>query len=68
MVWVPTVGEWCDPSLNEGLYDPDAAAKLLTDNGWAKGGDGIWAKGDQKATIKWTVNTGNTRRRTPRRS
>lgn len=62
MVWVPTVGEWCDPSLNEGLYDPDAAAKLLTDNGWAKGSDGIWAKGDQKATIKWTVNTGNTRR------
>ena len=62
MVWVPTVGEWCDPSLNEGLYDPDAAATLLTDNGWAKGSDGIWAKGDQKATIKWTVNTGNTRR------
>ena len=24
MVWVPTVGDWCDPSLNEGLYDPDA--------------------------------------------
>ena len=62
MVWVPTVGDWCDQSLNQGLYDPDAAAKLLTDNGWAKGSDGIWAKGDQKATIKWTVNTGNTRR------
>ena len=62
MVWVPTVGDWCDQSLNQGLYDPDAAAKLLTDNGWAKGSDGIWAKGSERASIKWTVNTGNTRR------
>lgn len=62
MVWVPTIGQWCDESLNQGLYDPDAAAKLLTDNGWAKGGDGIWAKGGERASIKWTVNTGNTRR------
>ncbi len=58
MVWVPTVGDWCDQSLNQGLYDPDAAAKLLTDNGWAKGSDGIWAKGSERASIKWTVNTG----------
>ncbi len=62
MVWVPTIGDWCDPSLNADLYDPEAAAQLLTDNGWAKGSDGIWAKGGEKASIKWTVNTGNTRR------
>ena len=62
MVWVPTIGQWCDQSLNQNLYNPDAAAKLLTDNGWAKGSDGIWAKGGQRASFKWTVNTGNTRR------
>ncbi len=62
MVWVPTIGKWCDTSLNANLFDPDGAAKLLTDNGWAKGSDGIWAKGGERASIKWTVNTGNTRR------
>jgi peptide/nickel transport system substrate-binding protein len=62
MVWVPTIGDWCDESLNEGLYDPDAAAALLEENGWARGSDGIWAKGDQRASIRFTVNTGNTRR------
>ena len=49
-------------ACNQNLYNPDAAAKLLTDNGWAKGSDGIWAKGGQRASFKWTVNTGNTRR------
>ena len=62
MVWVPTIGQWCDQSLNQNLFNPDAAAKLLTDNGWAKGSDGIWAKGGERASFKWTVNTGNTRR------
>ena len=62
MIWVPTIGDWCDTSLNEGLYDPEAAAALLEENGWAKGSDGIWAKGDQRATIRFAVNTGNTRR------
>ena len=62
MVWVPTIGQWCDQSLNQNLFNPDAAAKLLTDNGWAKGSDGIWAKGGQRASFNWTVNTGNTRR------
>ena len=54
MVWVPTIGQWCDQSLNQNLYNPDAAAKLLTDNGWAKGSDGIWAKGGERASMKWT--------------
>lgn len=25
-------------------YDPDGAQKLLSDNGWVKGADGVWAK------------------------
>ena len=34
----------------------DAAAKTLTDAGWAKGGDGIFAKGGVRASFKITHN------------
>lgn len=39
----------------------EAAAKTLTDAGWAKGADGIFAKGTQRASFKITHNQ-NTRR------
>ena len=42
-LWVPTVGKWCDNTQFENSYDPAAAEKLLTDNGWKKGSDGFWA-------------------------
>jgi peptide/nickel transport system substrate-binding protein len=34
----------------------EAAAKTLTDAGWVKGGDGIFAKGGQRASFKITHN------------
>jgi peptide/nickel transport system substrate-binding protein len=34
----------------------DAAAKTLSDAGWVKGGDGIFAKGGQRASFKITHN------------
>ncbi|MEU8417179.1 ABC transporter family substrate-binding protein [Amycolatopsis japonica] len=39
----------------------EAAAKTLTDAGWVKGGDGIFAKGGQRASFKISHNQ-NTRR------
>ena len=47
----------------ENSYDPAGAEKLLTDNGWKKGADGLWADASGNVpTIRWMVNTGNKRR------
>ena len=55
-------GPYCDPVFANG-YNPDAAIKLLTDNGWTKGGDGFWANpAGEVPDVRWMVNTGNTRR------
>jgi peptide/nickel transport system substrate-binding protein len=35
---------------------------LMTGDGWAKGSDGIWAKGGQRATIELMTTAGNKRR------
>lgn len=61
--WVPTVGPWCKNDIWNDSYDPEGAATLLTDNGWAQGADGYWAKDGAEATpIRWIINTGNIRR------
>jgi peptide/nickel transport system substrate-binding protein len=62
-LWVPTVGKWCDDTQFNNSYDPAAAEKLLTDNGWTKGSDGFWADASGNVpSIRWMVNTGNKRR------
>jgi peptide/nickel transport system substrate-binding protein len=62
-VWVPTIGDWCDQTIFENSYDPAAAETLLTDAGWVKDGNGMWTKdGAAPPTIRWIINTGNTRR------
>jgi peptide/nickel transport system substrate-binding protein len=55
-------GQYCEDAFKGG-YDPAAAEKLLTDNGWKKGADGFFAndKGEVPE-VRWMVNTGNTRR------
>lgn len=56
-------GPYCVGDEFAGSYDPTGAETLLTDNGWAKGSDGYWAKGGESApAIRWIINTGNTRR------
>ncbi len=36
--------------------------ELMTGDGWAKGADGIWAKGGQRAAIEFKTTAGNKRR------
>jgi peptide/nickel transport system substrate-binding protein len=55
-------GPYCPPDNFQNTYDPTAAEKTLTDAGWAKNGDGLWAKDGNVPTIRWMVNTGNSRR------
>ncbi|MDL9948123.1 ABC transporter substrate-binding protein [Gordonia sp. ABSL11-1] len=42
---------WVDHS-NDLTYDPSAAAKLLDDDGWKPGGDGIRVKDGKRLTVK----------------
>jgi peptide/nickel transport system substrate-binding protein len=46
------------------IYKSDSAKveSLMTGDGWAKGGDGIWAKGGKKATLEISTTSGNKRR------
>lgn len=40
-------------------YQPDEAQTLLADNGWAKGADGVWAKGGQRLAPSIMIITGS---------
>ena len=56
-------GPYCTDAWADVTYDPEGAAQLLTDAGWAKNGDGFWADADGNVPeVRWMVNTGNTRR------
>lgn len=43
-------------------YDKAEVDKLMTGDGWAKGADGVWAKGGKKAAFEVKTTTGNQRR------
>jgi len=55
-------GPFCPTDNFQNTYDTAAAEKALTDGGWAKNSDGMWAKDGTVPTIRWMVNAGNTRR------
>lgn len=55
-------GPFCPEGAFADQYDPEGAAALLQENGWAKDGSGFWAKDGEAPEIRWVVNTGNTRR------
>lgn len=55
-------GPYCPEGAFAGQYDPEGAAALLEENGWAKDGSGFWAKDGEAPTVRWIINTGNTRR------
>ena len=67
-LWVPTIGPWCDQTIfgaddgTDGFFDAAGAETILTDAGWAKDGDGMWAKDGVAPEIHWIINSGNTRR------
>ncbi|WP_072803932.1 ABC transporter substrate-binding protein [Rhodococcoides yunnanense] len=49
---------WADQS--DGLvYDPDRSEKILADAGWAKDGDGIWAKDGKQLAPRITYTPGS---------
>jgi len=55
-------GPYCNDAFAD-TYDPAGAETVLTDAGWTKNADGMWADGDGNVPeIRWMVNTGNTRR------
>jgi peptide/nickel transport system substrate-binding protein len=61
----PPVSWAYDPSgLNDYKYDPAKAEQLLQQDGWAKGSDGIYAKGGQKLEFSIITNAGNVIRET----
>jgi peptide/nickel transport system substrate-binding protein len=61
--WVPTVGEWCDESdYADVSFDPERVASILEDAGWARGGDGIYAKDGRRLSMSWQTVAGNARR------
>jgi peptide/nickel transport system substrate-binding protein len=61
-----------NPPILSAYADPEAWAgyglnlkkvdSLMKGDGWAKGSDGIWAKGGEKATFQINTTTGNKRR------
>jgi peptide/nickel transport system substrate-binding protein len=55
-------GPYCNDSWADNVYDPAAAEALLTENGWAKDGQGFWAKDGPAPEIRWMINAGNLRR------
>jgi peptide/nickel transport system substrate-binding protein len=58
----PTQDQWMSPEINPKTApdkaDPAKAASLLEADGWAKGSDGIYAKGGKPLTLTVEVVTG----------
>lgn len=55
-------GPYCDPLFVD-TFDLAAAEAALTEGGWTKNGEGLWADAEGNVPeVHWMVNTGNTRR------
>jgi peptide/nickel transport system substrate-binding protein len=55
-------GDYCPEGIFGNKYDQAAADKIMEDAGYAKDGDGYWAKDGVTPKVEWVINTGNTRR------
>lgn len=66
MVWLPTVGEYCQPDFADFSYDPAKSISILEGDGYDCSGvpDKPCTKGGQPLSLIYSVNTGNTRRET----
>jgi len=61
--WVPTVGNWCNQDdFADVKFDANKVKSTLEGDGWAKGADGIYAKGGQRLSMTWQTVAGNARR------
>jgi peptide/nickel transport system substrate-binding protein len=59
----PIVGDFTDLEAFSGYTrDLDKVADLMEGDGWAKGGDGVWAKDGQRASVTFKTTAGNKRR------
>ena len=57
-VWLNSMGNYED-HFTQYPYDPVAAEAYLTDNGCAKGGDGVYECDGQRLSFNWTTTAGN---------
>jgi peptide/nickel transport system substrate-binding protein len=57
-----TPGPYCPTGIFGNKFDQAGADKVMTAAGYAKGGDGMWAKGGKTLEFKWMVNASNSRR------
>ena len=58
----PANKEWYQKDWTKYTHDLTKVDSLMKGDGWAKGADGIWAKGGQKADLVVRSTTGNKRR------
>jgi peptide/nickel transport system substrate-binding protein len=59
----PILGDFGAPDAFAGYErDLDMVDELMEGDGWAKGSDGIWAKGGERAAIEFKTTSGNARR------
>jgi len=58
----PANAKWYSDPFAMYTRDLDKVAEHMKEGGWAKGSDGIWAKGGQKASLELNSTAGNARR------
>jgi peptide/nickel transport system substrate-binding protein len=58
----PTNQFWYTDPFKRYTRDLTKVTQLMTGDGWAKGADGIWAKGGSRAVIELNTHIGNERR------
>jgi peptide/nickel transport system substrate-binding protein len=61
-LFTPAFGKVYTEPYSKYKLDLGMVTTLMTGAGWAKGSDGIWAKGGKKAAIELKTTTGNKRR------
>lgn len=58
--WItPNIRQFYNPNVPKFAYDTARSAALMTQAGYAKGADGIWAKGAEKMSFRYTTTSGN---------
>src|SRR4051812_5012068 len=61
-IFTPAYGAAYTTPFSKYTRDLTKVNQLMTADGWTKGGDGIWAKGGQKANLEVKSTAGNHRR------